>query len=61
MALPGLSSAGVGLGVAVALVDTTGLLADGSETAGFAVLCRELVYLSKSFVFLVKIIPCEQG
>lgn len=38
MLLPGLSAAGLGLGVAVALVETTGLLAGSSETAGLAVL-----------------------
>lgn len=36
--LPGLSAPGLGLGVAVALVETTGLLASGGETAGLAVL-----------------------
>ena len=36
--LPGLSAAGLGLVVAVALVETTGLLAGGGETAGLAVL-----------------------
>lgn len=40
MAQPGLSSAGVGLGVAVALVDTTRLLAGGSKTTRFAVLLK---------------------
>ena len=38
MALPGLSAAGAGLVVAVALVEAAGLLAGGSETAGLAVL-----------------------
>ena len=38
MALPRLSAAGRGLVVAVALVDTTRLLADGGETASLAVL-----------------------
>ena len=38
MALPGLPAAGLGLGVAVALVETTGLLAGGGEAAGLAVL-----------------------
>ena len=38
MALPGLSAAGLGLVVAVALVETTGLLAGGSETTSLAVL-----------------------
>lgn len=38
MLLPGLSAAGLGLGVAVALVETTGLLAGGGETAGLAML-----------------------
>lgn len=42
VALPGLSPASVGLGVAVALLDTTGLLANGGETAGFTVLYHEL-------------------
>ena len=36
--LPGLSAAGLGLGVAVALVETTGLLAGGGKTASLAVL-----------------------
>lgn len=36
--LPGLSAASLGLGVAVALVETTGLLAGGGETAGLAML-----------------------
>lgn len=36
--LPGLSAAGLCLGVAVALVETAGLLAGGGETAGLAVL-----------------------
>lgn len=38
MLLPGLPAAGLGLGVAVALVETTGLLAGGGEAAGLAVL-----------------------
>lgn len=38
MALPGLSAAGLGLVVAVALVETAGLLAGGGETASLAVL-----------------------
>lgn len=38
MALPGLPAAGSGLVVAVALVETTGLLAGSGETAGLAVL-----------------------
>jgi hypothetical protein len=38
VALPGLSPAGAGLVVAVALVETTRLLAGGGETAGLAVL-----------------------
>ena len=38
MLLPGLSAAGLGLGVAVALVETTGSLASSSETTGLAVL-----------------------
>ena len=38
MALPGLSAAGLGLVVAVALVETTGLLAGGGETTSLAVL-----------------------
>lgn len=38
VAQPGLSAAGLGLVVAVALVETTGLLAGGSETTGLAVL-----------------------
>lgn len=36
--LPGLSAAGLGLGVAVALVETPRLLAGGGETASLAVL-----------------------
>jgi len=36
--LPGLSAAGLGLVVAVALVETTGLLAGGGEATGLAVL-----------------------
>lgn len=36
--LPGLPAAGLGLGVAVALVETTGLLASGGEAARLAVL-----------------------
>lgn len=36
--LPGLSAASLGLVVAVALVETTGLLAGGGEAAGLAVL-----------------------
>ena len=38
VALPGLSATGTGLVVAVALVETTGLLAGGGEAAGLAVL-----------------------
>ena len=38
MALPGLSAAGLGVVVAVALVETAGLLAGGGEAAGLAVL-----------------------
>ena len=38
VALPGLSAAGLGLGVAVALVETAGALAGGGEAAGLAVL-----------------------
>ena len=38
MALPGLSAAGLGLVVAVALVEAAGLLAGGGEAAGLAVL-----------------------
>lgn len=38
MLLPGLPAAGLGLGVAVTLVETTGLLAGGGEAAGLAVL-----------------------
>ena len=38
MALPGLSAASLGLVVAVALVETTGLLAGGGETTRLAVL-----------------------
>ena len=38
VALPGLPAAGLGLGVAVALVETTRLLAGGGEAAGLAVL-----------------------
>lgn len=38
MTLPGLSATGLGLVVAVALVETTGLLAGGGEAAGLAVL-----------------------
>ena len=38
MALPGLSAAGAGLVVAVALVEAAGLLAGGGEAAGLAVL-----------------------
>lgn len=38
MLLPGLSAAGLGLGVAVALVETPGLLAGGGKTASLAVL-----------------------
>ena len=38
MALPGLSAASLGLGVAVALVETARLLAGGGKTAGLAVL-----------------------
>lgn len=38
MSLPGLSAAGAGLVVAVALVETAGLLAGGGEAAGLAVL-----------------------
>jgi len=38
VALPGLSAAGLGLVVAVALVETTGLLAGGGETTSLAVL-----------------------
>lgn len=36
--LPGLPAAGLGLGVAVALVETTGLLASGGKAASLAVL-----------------------
>ena len=38
MALPGLSAASLGLVVAVALVETAGLLAGGGEATGLAVL-----------------------
>lgn len=38
VALPGLSAAGLGLAVAVALVETAGLLAGGGEATGLAVL-----------------------
>jgi hypothetical protein len=38
VSLPGLSATSLGLVVAVTLVETTGLLASGSETAGLAVL-----------------------
>jgi len=38
VALPGLATAGLGLSVAVALVETTRLLAGGREAAGLAVL-----------------------
>lgn len=38
MAQPGLSATGTGLVVAVALVETTGLLAGGGETTALAVL-----------------------
>lgn len=38
MTLPGLSAASLGLVVAVALVETAGLLAGGGEAAGLAVL-----------------------
>lgn len=38
MSLPGLSAAGSGLVVAATLVETTGLLAGGSEATGLAVL-----------------------
>lgn len=38
MLLPSLSSSGGGLVVTMALGNTTGLLASGSKTAGFAVL-----------------------
>jgi hypothetical protein len=36
--LPGLSATSICLGVSVSLVDTTGLLASGSEATSFAVL-----------------------
>lgn len=39
--LPGVTAAGLRVVVAVALVDTTGLLAGGGETAGLAVLNAE--------------------
>ena len=38
LALPGVAATSLGVVVAVALVDTTGLLAGGSETTGLAVL-----------------------
>lgn len=38
MSLPGLSATGLGLVVAVALVETAGLLAGGGETASLAML-----------------------
>ena len=38
LALPGVAATGLGVVVAVALVDTTGLLAGGSETTALAVL-----------------------
>jgi hypothetical protein len=38
LALPGVATARAGVVVAVALVDTTGLLASGGETTGLAVL-----------------------
>lgn len=42
MSLPGLSAAGAGLVVAVALVETTRLLAGGGETASLAVLVHRV-------------------
>lgn len=38
MSLPGLSSAGLGVGVSVTLVDTSGLLTSGSQTSSLTVL-----------------------
>lgn len=43
--LPGVATASLGVVVAVALVDTTGLLAGGSETTGLAVLERKFSQL----------------
>lgn len=40
LALPGVAATGLGVVVAVAFVDTTGLLAGGGETTGLAVLRR---------------------
>lgn len=50
LALPGVAAAGLGVVVAVALVDTTGLLAGSGETTGLAVLLgRWSVWSSQRF------------
>lgn len=41
MSLPGLSAAGCGVVVSVALAQTAGLLAGGGEASGFSVLFEE--------------------
>lgn len=41
LALPGVAATSLGVVVAVALVDTTGLLAGGSETTALAVLGKK--------------------
>lgn len=60
VALPGLPAAGSGLGVAVALVETAGLLAGGSETTGLAVLKTQVYQfpISCQFSPLGEIPPC---
>lgn len=52
VALPGLPATGGGLGVAVALVDTTGLLAGGSETTRLAVLLRNHTSVLQSLTLI---------
>jgi hypothetical protein len=47
LALPGVAATGGGVVVAVALVDTTGLLAGSGETTGLAVLERGIKTLSE--------------
>jgi hypothetical protein len=62
--LPGVATASLGVVVAVTLVDTTGLLAGGSETTSLAVLRKKIssvwLFRGKRFVGL-GISPCGRG
>lgn len=62
--LPGVATASLGVVVAVTLVDTTGLLAGGSETTSLAVLEKDFHQYGRSvgdnFVG-IKISPCGRG